>query len=108
MRLRRKADFDAVFRRSRKLGSPELTLYYAVWEDHPGRLGISASRKVGGAVIRNRVKRRIREYYRRNRKRLRPGHQVVVVARPAAASLEFAGFEAALEGLFERGGLFCE
>ena len=59
-------------------------------------------------MARNRIKRRIREYYRRNRNRLRPGHQVVVVARPAAGSLDFSSFEAALDRLFERGGLFCE
>lgn len=54
------------------------------------RLGMVVSRKVGGAVVRNRVKRGIREFFRRNRARLTPGAQVVVVARAASARLSGA------------------
>jgi ribonuclease P protein component len=54
-----------------------------------GRLGITASRKVGGAVIRNRVKRRIREWFRRAGSAQLAGYDVVVIARTGAATLEF-------------------
>ena len=51
------------------------------------RLGITASRKVGNAVVRNRVKRRIREWFRRDGQTLIAGYDAVVIARVAAAGL---------------------
>ena len=51
-----------------------------------GRMGVTVSRKVGGAVVRNRVKRWIRECYRRRRADFPVQVDMVVVARPAAAA----------------------
>ncbi len=57
--------------------------------DTPGpRLGLTVSRKVGNAVARNRVKRRVREWFRRERGHLTPGRDYVVIARPGAAELD--------------------
>jgi ribonuclease P protein component len=53
------------------------------------RLGVTVSRRVGNAIVRNRVKRRIREWFRRERETLPAGSEVVVIARPDAASLSF-------------------
>ena len=55
--------------------------------DGRARLGITASRKVGNAVTRNRVKRRIREWFRRGGRDLLAGLDVVVIARASAARL---------------------
>ena len=51
------------------------------------RLGLTVSRKVGNAVVRNRVKRRIREWFRRDGRQLAHGFDVVVIARQQAASM---------------------
>jgi len=69
-----------------------------------GRIGITVSRKVGGAVVRNRVKRWIRECYRRRQPEF-PGHvDVVVVARPTAADAGHDGICRELSALAKRLG----
>jgi ribonuclease P protein component len=60
------------------------------------RLGITVSRKVGGAVVRNRLKRRIREIYRRNPDRACLEHDLIVIARVGAGSLTSAAIGRAL------------
>ncbi len=54
------------------------------------RIGITASKRVGGAVVRNRVKRLVREFFRRHQRGLAPPRDVLVIARPAAADANYA------------------
>ncbi len=70
------------------------------------RLGLAVSRKVGNAVRRNLVKRRVREYFRANRAGIEPGIDLVFVAKPGAAELEWDALVAELEQLLQRGGAF--
>jgi ribonuclease P protein component len=76
--------------------------------DAPPRLGLSVSRKVGGAVERNKVKRLLREAFAVEGSRLPAGSDVVVVARPDARGLaereSFEGIRRALAELIDRTG----
>jgi ribonuclease P protein component len=91
-RLSRSAEFERVYRQGRSHGNRHLVLYTFPREGSSGsddepRVGLSVSRKVGGAVERNRVKRLLREAFASEAKRLPAGHDVVVVARPEAREL---------------------
>lgn len=88
-RITRSGDFDAVYRRGRSAANRHLVVYAFARDDRPAgspaRLGLSVSRKVGGAVERNRVKRVLREQFAAIAPRLPGGIDVVVIARPGAA-----------------------
>ncbi len=59
-------------------------------DEEPARLGVVTSRRVGGAVQRNRTRRRLREIFRARRGEFAPGIWLVVVAKPGAAEAPFS------------------
>ena len=109
-RLSRSAEFERVYRHGRSTANRHLVLYaFPNAATERPRLGLSVSRKVGGAVERNRVKRLLRESFAQAESGLTPGNDLVVVARPSASELAeregLAGIDAALGELLVKAGL---
>lgn len=91
-RLSRSAEFERVYRQGRSKGNRYLVLYAFPREEDSSsgdgpRLGLSVSRRIGGAVDRNRVKRVLREAFWAEAERLPEGSDYVVVARPDSRDL---------------------
>jgi ribonuclease P protein component len=109
-RLSRSAEFERVYRHGRSVANRQLVLYtFPNASTQRPRLGLSVSRKVGGAVQRNKVKRLLREAFAHAEGGLVAGQDMVVVARPPAGELAeregLAGMDAALAELIGKAGL---
>ena len=94
--LSRSRDFDAVYRQGRSVSTRFLVLYwFSRDEDGEGpRLGLAVPRAVGTAVVRNRIKRRLRELFRERSSELPQDHDYVLVVRPGLAeAAESRGFD---------------
>ncbi len=85
--------FQRLYRKGASASDSQLVLYVRGNGGRGNRLGLTVSTKVGKAVVRNRVRRRLREIYRLNEHRLVRGRDVVVVARVRAAHSRYAQLE---------------
>jgi ribonuclease P protein component len=104
-RLQRRQDFLRAARCGRRLTGRHFSLLLCPNRTQATRLGVTVSKKVGGSVQRNRVKRVVREFFRLNKGLFPPGHDAVVIARAGAPELGYREVAAELEGLLlARGG----
>ncbi len=89
-RLRRPADFKSVMRRGRRSGNDTVVVYVALTGDASSMAGFAVSRTVGGAVVRNRVTRRLRAILAELLPGVPQGTKIVVRALPPAADASYA------------------
>ena len=92
-RLVRKADFDAVYRNGKRRSSSHFTVFLKANELPESRFGFSIKRALGGAVVRNRMRRRIREAIRLHREEISAGWDFVIHPKPNVANAPFAVLE---------------
>ena len=88
--------FRRLYARGKSSACPELVVYCRRNGLGKNRIGYTVSAKLGNAVTRNRVRRRLREAYRLNETRFAPGWDIVVVARSRAVHAPFSALESAL------------
>jgi ribonuclease P protein component len=109
LRLRRSSDFDATVRRGARAGRRTLVVHCRAVPTDATRVGLVVSRAVGGAVVRNKVRRRLRGVVVEQRTELPAGADVVVRALPPAAEAGYADlaadFRSALRSAASRAGL---
>ena len=100
-----------VFRRlyhSASVANGFLVLYCRPNKTGLNRVGITVSKKLGHAVVRNRVRRRLREVYRLNEELFCPGWDIVVVARSRALSADFGELTRSYLALAKKAGILRE
>ena len=99
-RIRRRAEFESVYDTGTKINSRWMTIFVSPNAAGRPRLGIAATRKIGGAVVRNRAKRVTREVFRTHKPAT--AIDVVVVPRREFVDAPFATLERDFESLLER------
>jgi ribonuclease P protein component len=97
-RIRKRREFVKLQRISRRGAGMRFVVITAAETTGTSRIGITVSRRVGGAVVRNRVKRLVREFFRRYRHRIMPAQDVLVIARQGAATATYAEVKRELAG----------
>jgi ribonuclease P protein component len=101
-RLRKRSEYTKLFARGKRCGSSHLLLFCQANQKEKARLGITASRKVGTAVTRNRVKRLIREFYRQHKELFASGYDFSLVVKRSFGRLTKKEAEAQLSSLLLR------
>ena len=100
-----------IFRRlysSKGIANSYFVLYARRNRLNMNRVGITVSKKLGHAVVRNRTRRRIREIYRLNEERFTPGWDIVIVARTRSVDANFSKMTAALLSLAAKSGILLD
>ncbi|MBS7526525.1 ribonuclease P protein component [Fusibacter paucivorans] len=101
MRLKKSSDFSRVYKRGKSYADKYLVLYYLPNNSGETRVGVSVSKKVGKSVVRNRVKRLIKEAFRLNAN-LENHYDIVFIARVRANNAAYPTIEKSMNFLLKK------
>jgi ribonuclease P protein component len=100
--LRKNKQFQEMYRSGRSYANRLAVLYVMVSQPNVRRMGFAAGKRLGGAVVRNRVKRLLREVYRLQQDQLITGHDFILVGRQGILSADYRQITSAVQDLFRR------
>lgn len=99
----RRGEFDAVYRTGKRRSSSHFTVFFRANQLPQSRFGFSIKKALGGAVVRNRIRRRIREIVRCHRQEIPTGWDIVIHPKNAVARAPFVKLTADLLRLLQSG-----
>ena len=106
--LKKNSDFRRLYKKGKSAVNPYMVVYCRRNKEENNRLGYTVSTKLGHAVVRNRVRRRLREIYRLNSHKLSSGYDIVVVARTRCVGADYWKMDAAFLSACQKLGLTQE
>lgn len=104
-RLTANKDYREVYTRGSSAANRYLVVYYLKTDEEYPRIGFSVSRKIGSAVVRNRIRRLLKEAVRRNEAKIKHGYDIVFIARQPIKGKSFHGVEKAFIDILLKAGL---
>ncbi|MFW6377234.1 MAG: ribonuclease P protein component [bacterium] len=102
--LKKNKEFRRVYNRGKSIASRYLVLYYFPNQSQESKLGLSISKKIGNAVVRNKIRRRIKEIIRL-KKNIKRGFDLIFIARMPIVELDYSRMEKDVNKLIKRAGL---
>lgn len=96
LRLKSNRDFRNTYDKGKSFANKYLVIFFRKNGLDNSRLGVAVTKKLGNSVIRNKVKRRIREAYRLNNHRIKEGFDIVILSRVGAKDVGYKEIESAL------------
>ncbi|RYL94180.1 ribonuclease P protein component [Sporolactobacillus sp. Y61] len=108
-RLKKNEDFQVVFKKGKSFANRQFVVYVL---RHPGqpcsRLGLSVSKKMGNAVMRNHIKRCIKEIFRDMADRLEPGNDYIIISRRPVRTMSYHEMQGSLMHVLRKAGVIAE
>lgn len=105
LKIRNNREFRKVYDKGKSIANKHLVMFYIKNGLDYNRVGFSTTKKLGNAIIRNRVKRLIKESYRLNNHELTNGYDIVFLARVRANNASYKDIEKSIINLFKRSKL---
>lgn len=106
LRLRNRADFNRIYRYGKSFANAQFVVYWSRQPvAEPFRLGVSASKKIGNAVVRNRMRRVIKEIVRLNGDKIVPNTDFILIVRKPAVEMETKQLEKSVMHVLRKAGL---
>ena len=100
--LKKNHEFKRLYNKGKSTASQHVIIYCRRNGRAENRLGVTVSTKIGGAVQRNRIRRRLKEIYRLNEEKLKPGNDIVIVARMRSRFSGYHEIEASVLSMFNK------
>lgn len=107
-RIRKNIEFKRVYNGGNNYWNRNLTLYVKKNGLNNSRVGITITKKIGNSVVRNQIRRRIKEIYRLNFFRLKDGYDIVFIPKKNVVDLSFAQLESAVIHILKISNMFRE
>ena len=100
--LKKNHEFRRLYSKGKSAASRCVVVYCRRYRKTGNRLGVTVSTKIGGAVQRNRVRRRLKEIYRLNEDKLIQGYDIVIVARVQSRYVEYYELESSVLAMLKK------
>ncbi|MFD0716178.1 ribonuclease P protein component [Paenibacillus sp. GCM10027626] len=106
LRLRKREDFSRIYRHGKSFANGQFVVYWSRQpKAEPFRLGVSASKKIGNAVVRNRMRRLVKEIIRHQADRITDQLDIIIIVRKAAVGMKMKELERSMLHVLKRSGL---
>lgn len=104
-RIKKEDDFHRIIKEKKSFANRHFVMYYSANKDNHMKLGISVSKKLGKAHIRNKLKRYVRECINKNKDKIK-SYDIIIIVRKSAVDIEFLEFSKSINHLLTKTKLY--
>ncbi len=106
--IKKNSDFRKVYNKKKSFANKQLVIYYDENNLEYSRLGISISKKIGNAVTRNKIRRKLKEIYRLNENKIALSYDIILIVRVSAKECKYDTLEKSFFHLLKKNNLYVE